>query len=68
VNTKADDAVSLSTASFEDLRALGMTVTQALDLLHYRERNGSFGSVDELAEVSGFDAALIADLEGKVRP
>jgi ABC-type multidrug transport system ATPase subunit len=68
MSTNLGEAVSLSTASFEDFRALGMTVQQAVDLLHYRERRGRFDSVDELAEVPGFSAELIADLEEKVRP
>ncbi len=47
------DGINLQTASFEELRELGMSITQALRVLDYRERNGGF-SVDDLDRVPGF--------------
>jgi len=55
--------VSLSSATYEELRALGMSMTQALRVLHYREQNGPFSSVDELRDVGGFPQYLLADVK-----
>jgi len=40
--------VSLSGATFDDLRGLGLSVTQAKRVLDFRERLGGFDSVDDL--------------------
>jgi ABC-2 type transport system ATP-binding protein len=56
------DSLGLSTASFEELRALGLSATQALELLRYRAETG-LRSVDELAQVSGFTPELIRELK-----
>ena len=42
------DRIELNTVSFEQLRAYGLSVTQATRLLAHRERVGRFHSVDEL--------------------
>jgi len=55
--------VSLSTASHEELRELGMSMTQANRVLRYRERNGPFSSVDELRDVGGFPQYLLAEVK-----
>jgi DNA uptake protein ComE-like DNA-binding protein len=49
------DGINLQTASFEELRELGMSITQALRVLDYRERNGGF-SIDDLDRVPGFSS------------
>lgn len=54
--------VSLSEASYDELRELGMSMTQANRVLRYRERNGSFASVDDLRDVGGFPRDLLAEL------
>jgi ABC-2 type transport system ATP-binding protein len=61
---EAEDVFGLSTASFEELRALGLSATQALELLRYREGAG-LHSVDELARVPGFTPELIRELKQK---
>jgi helix-hairpin-helix protein len=49
------DAVArLNGATFEELRALGLSVAQAGEVLAYRERTGGFRSVDELDRIPGF--------------
>jgi DNA uptake protein ComE-like DNA-binding protein len=58
--------VSLSSATFEDLRALGLSVTQATRLLKRREKQGGFGSIDDLDELPGFPSSLRAELKSKV--
>jgi DNA uptake protein ComE-like DNA-binding protein len=53
----------LNEASFEQLRALGLSGTQAARLLAAREARSGFDTVDELAGVPGFPPALITELK-----
>ena len=46
--------VSLSEADFDELRELGMSVTQAKRVMRYREERGGFSSLEELDRVPGF--------------
>jgi DNA uptake protein ComE-like DNA-binding protein len=46
--------ISLNSATFEQLRELGMSVTQTGRVLAYRERNQGFKSLDELDAIPGF--------------
>jgi DNA uptake protein ComE-like DNA-binding protein len=62
----ARNRVSLSSATFEDLRALGLSVTQATRLLIRREKQGGFESVDDLDELPGFPSSLRAELKSRV--
>ena len=62
----ARNRVSLSSATFEDLRALGLSVTQATRLLSRREKQGGFESVDDLDELPGFPSSLRAELKSQV--
>jgi DNA uptake protein ComE-like DNA-binding protein len=52
-----DGAVSgkldLNAASFEQLREVGLSVTQAARLIGQREQHGGFGSVDDVDRVVG---------------
>jgi DNA uptake protein ComE-like DNA-binding protein len=56
----------LSTATVEDLQALGMSSTQAKRVLDYRERLEGFDSVDDLDFVPGFSGDFLAELKKKV--
>ncbi len=58
--------VSLSSASFDDLRSLGLSVTQTKRILDFRERLGGFDSVDDLDYVPGFRKSLLTDLKDRV--
>lgn len=46
--------VSLSKASLEELREIGMSVTQARRVIRHREAHGGFEPVDDLDVLSGF--------------
>jgi DNA uptake protein ComE-like DNA-binding protein len=61
------DAVSLSTASAEELRGLGMSPTQARRVLRHRARHG-FTSVDELDGLPGFPDEFLSDLKRSLEP
>ncbi len=60
------DAVNLNSATFEELREAGLSVTQATRILAYRERFGGYGSIEDLEKVPGFPADLIESLEGRI--
>jgi competence ComEA-like helix-hairpin-helix protein len=62
----ASDVVNLNTATFEELREVGLSVTQATRILAYRERFGGYSSVEDLEKVPGFPADLIESLKGKI--
>src|SRR5690606_26036957 len=62
-----DDAVNLNSATFEELREAGLSVTQATRILAYRERFGGYDSVEDLEKVPGFPADLIESLQGRIR-
>ena len=60
--------LSLSTASFEELRAVGLSVTQTQRVIEYRETNDGFNSLDELDSVPGFERSLLVELKSRVVP
>jgi DNA uptake protein ComE-like DNA-binding protein len=62
----ADGLVSLNAGSFEDYRALGMSVTQAKRVVAYRDELGGYSSVQELDQVPGFPRAFLTDLKQKL--
>lgn len=54
--------LKLSMVTFEELRALGLSVTQSKRLLRHRG-NGSVASVADLARVPGIPTAKLAELQ-----
>jgi competence protein ComEA len=61
-----EGAVSLNTASFEQLRNAGLSVTQTGRVLAHRERAGGFTSVDELDEIPGFPQEFLDQVKPKL--
>jgi hypothetical protein len=57
------DRIDLNAAGFDDLRAAGLSVTQAKRFLAHREGIGGFRSLDQLDSVPGFPRELIAELQ-----
>ena len=49
----AGGRLDLNSASFEQLRALGLSVTQAARTIGQREQHGGFGSVDDVDGITG---------------
>lgn len=58
----AGTKLDVNRVSFEQLRELGLTVTQAARLLASRDARGRFRSLDELNELWGFSRDLIENL------
>jgi DNA uptake protein ComE-like DNA-binding protein len=52
--------------SFEQLRELGLSVTQSARLIAYRDTRGGFDSLDELDEVPGLPKELRRTLRDEV--
>jgi DNA uptake protein ComE-like DNA-binding protein len=62
------EKISLSAASFEELRALGLSVTQTQRVIEYREASSGFDSLDELESVPGFERSLLVELKSRLVP
>jgi DNA uptake protein ComE-like DNA-binding protein len=62
----AGTVISLSEATFDDLRSLGMSVTQAKRVLDYRQRLGGFDSLDDLDFVPGFPKTFLSKIKARV--
>ena len=56
----------LNGASFEKLREVGLSVSQARRVLECRERQGGFASVDELDVVPGLPHELLGQLKAEL--
>jgi capsular polysaccharide biosynthesis protein len=61
-----DGPVDLNEVTYEELRALDLTMTQARRLLAYRDRRGGFSSLSDIDEVPGFPAYVREDLKRRV--
>jgi len=57
--------LNLNSASFEELRGLGMSITQAQRVITYREKLGGFRSVDDLDQVPGLPKKFRVDLKSR---
>jgi DNA uptake protein ComE-like DNA-binding protein len=58
--------LDVNEANFEELRELGMSVTQATRVIAYRERREGFDSVDDLETVPGIDKDFLSGIEGQL--
>ena len=63
----AGGAVSLSSGTFEEYRALGMSVTQAKRVIAYRERDNGYATVDDLDRVPGFSQRFLGELKQRLK-
>jgi len=59
----AGESLNLNEATYEDLRRLRLSVTQAGRLLAYRDRAGGFKSLDELDGIPGFPKPFLTELK-----
>ncbi len=58
--------LNLNEATYEDLRRLRLSVTQAGRLLAYRDRAGGFKSLDELDAIPGFPKPFLTELKPRL--
>lgn len=60
-------AVNINTASVHHLQRIpGIGETRARNIVGYREANGSFGSVDDLVNVSGIGEKTLDDIRDRI--
>jgi competence ComEA-like helix-hairpin-helix protein len=64
--TDAGDRIDLNSATFEDLRDVGFSVTQATRVITYRERQSGFSSLDDLADVQGMPRTFLSEIKDKL--
>jgi competence ComEA-like helix-hairpin-helix protein len=53
-------------ATFEQLRALGLSVRRATRVIAYRERQDGFDSVDDLDSVPGIPKTFVAEVKDRL--
>ena len=61
------EQLDLNRASFEELRALGISKTQATRVISAREAAGAYASLDELNGLSGFSPEQLEAFKSSVR-
>jgi DNA uptake protein ComE-like DNA-binding protein len=64
--TRRRGVLDLNEATFEQLRGLGMSVTQATRVIAYRERAEGFKSVDDMDTIPGFPKPMLEELKEKL--
>lgn len=52
--------------AFEELRELGLSITQATRVIAYRERQHGFDTLDDMDTIPGFPEDLLAELKQKL--
>jgi len=63
----SDIVVDINSAGPEELCSLpGIGPARAEAIMRWREENGPFGSVDELADIPGISAAMVETLRGRL--
>lgn len=60
------EAVDLNRATFEDLRGIGLSSTQAARVISHRDANGGFDSTERLREVPGLPDKLVDQVRSAV--
>ena len=60
------EPVNVNEATFEQLRELGMSVTQATRVIAYRERRDGFESVDQMDTIPGLPKPMLDALKQKL--
>jgi DNA uptake protein ComE-like DNA-binding protein len=59
--------LDLNEATFEELRELGLSVTQSARLIAYRDVRGGYESLDEIDDVPGLSEQTRGELKGQLK-
>jgi competence protein ComEA len=62
----APPTLNLNASTYEQLRALGLSVTETGRILAHRETTGGFRSLDELDSIPGLTPEALAELKRRV--
>ena len=57
---------NLNSSGFDELRAAGMSISQANRIIAYRQRLGGYRSVDDLDKVPGFPQSFLDEIKSRV--
>ena len=60
------ETVDVNHATFEDLRDLGFSVTQATRVITYREQQSGFKTIDDLAAVPGMPREFLTEIRPRL--
>ncbi len=60
------ETFNLNSATFEQLREAGFSVTQATRVITYRERQGGFDSLDDLDAVPGMPRPFLRNVKRRL--
>ncbi len=60
------DPIDVNEATFEDLRSLGLSVTQCARVIAYRDTRGGYESLDELEDVPGLPRKTVSNLRSEL--
>lgn len=61
------DRLAINDADYDELRALGLSVSESAQLLAMREVRGGFTSLDELDDATDFTAERLTELKSRLR-
>jgi DNA uptake protein ComE-like DNA-binding protein len=64
---RRNDKLDLNSATFEELRGLGLSVTQSARVIAYRDVRGGYQSLDELDEIPGLSKETRAELRDQLQ-
>jgi DNA uptake protein ComE-like DNA-binding protein len=64
---KRNGGLDLNSATFEELRGLGLSVTQSARLIAYRDVRGGYSSLDELDEIPGLSEETRGELRAQLQ-
>jgi DNA uptake protein ComE-like DNA-binding protein len=62
INAPAEP-INVNEVGYDELRRLGLSVTQTGRVLAFRERSGGFASLDDLDEIPGFPSAQLQQMK-----
>jgi DNA uptake protein ComE-like DNA-binding protein len=65
-SSRSNGELDVNEASFEELRNLGLSVTQSARLIAYRDVRGGYKSLDELDDIPGLSEATKVELRGRL--
>jgi DNA uptake protein ComE-like DNA-binding protein len=63
----ANEKVELNSATFEELRELGLSITQSARLIANRDARGGYEALDQLDAVPGIPQELRDEVKGRLR-
>ncbi|MGH2991018.1 MAG: polysaccharide biosynthesis tyrosine autokinase [Solirubrobacterales bacterium] len=60
-----DGPLDLNEVTYEELRSIDLSITQAKRLIAYRERRGGFSSLDDIDDLPGFPDEVLEELKDR---